>query len=56
MDKSERIGNSNGQIATYKPCWEYGCGNSDILVAFDDGIKYVVDILSLSLGHVVLEN
>lgn len=35
----------------YKVCWAGGCGDADILKAFDDAIADGVDVLSVSLGY-----
>lgn len=38
------------RIALYKACWDTGCYDADLLVAFDDTIRDEVDIISVSLG------
>ncbi|KAG6428704.1 hypothetical protein SASPL_112960 [Salvia splendens] len=45
-----RGGVPNSRIAVYKVCWMDGCGDADILKAFDDAIADGVDVISVSLG------
>ncbi|GLT64281.1 hypothetical protein SLA2020_367850 [Shorea laevis] len=37
-------------LAIYKICFDYGCGESDILAAMDSAVEDGVDVLSLSIG------
>ncbi|KAL7160218.1 hypothetical protein ABFS83_01G078600 [Erythranthe nasuta] len=45
-----RGGAPGARIAAYKVCWASGCGDADIIKAFDDAIADGVDIISVSLG------
>ncbi|WVZ62257.1 hypothetical protein U9M48_012023 [Paspalum notatum var. saurae] len=40
------------RLAIYKVCWSYGCGDADILAAFDDAIADGVDVISYSIGGI----
>ncbi|KAF3506283.1 hypothetical protein F2Q69_00003393 [Brassica cretica] len=42
------------RIAAYKVCWNSGCYDSDILAAFDTAVTDGVDVISLSVGGVVV--
>ncbi|KAM7253436.1 hypothetical protein ACFE04_021590 [Oxalis oulophora] len=42
------------RIAVYKVCWIAGCYDSDILAAFDNAVSDGVDVISLSVGGVVV--
>ncbi|XP_077236480.1 subtilase family protein [Tasmannia lanceolata] len=42
------------RLAAYKVCWEAGCFDSDILAAFDSAVTDGVDVISLSVGGVVV--
>lgn len=42
------------RLAIYKVCWTSGCYDSDILKAFDEAVKDGVDVISLSVGGVVV--
>lgn len=42
------------RIAVYKVCWTAGCYDSDILAAFDSAVVDGVDVISLSVGGVVV--
>ncbi|XP_021847488.2 subtilisin-like protease SBT1.5 [Spinacia oleracea] len=42
------------RLAVYKVCWTSGCYDSDILKAFDEAVKDGVDVISLSVGGVVV--
>ncbi|MED6170746.1 hypothetical protein PIB30_034013 [Stylosanthes scabra] len=46
-----RGGVPSARIAVYKICWSSnGCGDADILAAFDDAIHDGVDVISISVG------
>ncbi|KAK9734393.1 hypothetical protein RND81_04G136500 [Saponaria officinalis] len=42
------------RLAVYKVCWSTGCYDSDILKAFDTAVSDGVDVISLSVGGVVV--
>ncbi|OAY79852.1 subtilisin-like protease SBT1.5 [Ananas comosus] len=42
------------RLAAYKVCWDGGCFDSDILAAFDAAVGDGVDVVSLSVGGVVV--
>lgn len=42
------------RLAAYKVCWNAGCYDSDILAAFDSAVADGVDVVSLSVGGVVV--
>ncbi|KAL2933002.1 Subtilisin-like protease SBT1.5 [Bienertia sinuspersici] len=42
------------RLGVYKVCWKLGCYDSDILKAFDEAVKDGVDVISLSVGGVVV--
>ncbi|XP_078156659.1 subtilase family protein [Carex rostrata] len=42
------------RLAAYKVCWTGGCFDSDILAAFDSAVSDGVDVVSLSVGGVVV--
>jgi len=42
------------RLAVYKVCWTGGCFDSDILAAFDAAVADGVDVVSLSVGGVVV--
>lgn len=42
------------RLAAYKVCWAGGCFDSDILAAFDAAVTDGVDVVSLSVGGVVV--
>ncbi|XP_040372091.1 subtilisin-like protease SBT4.15 [Rosa chinensis] len=45
-----RGGAPSSRIATYKACWTGGCGDMNILAAFDEAIADGVDLISISIG------
>ncbi|KAI3511570.1 hypothetical protein L1887_18725 [Cichorium endivia] len=49
-----RFSGVNSHLATYKVCWNVGCFYSDILIAFDSAVADGVDVISLSVGGVVV--
>lgn len=42
------------RLSVYKVCWASGCFDSDILAAFDSAVSDGVDVISLSVGGVVV--
>ncbi|XP_031105515.1 subtilisin-like protease SBT1.5 [Ipomoea triloba] len=42
------------RLAAYKVCWISGCYDADILAAFDSAVADGVDVISLSVGGVVV--
>lgn len=42
------------RLAVYKVCWAAGCFDSDILAAFDAAVSDGVNVISLSVGGVVV--
>lgn len=42
------------RLSIYKVCWNAGCYDSDILAAFDSAVADGVDVISLSVGGVVV--
>ncbi|KAL5755467.1 hypothetical protein ACOSQ2_020213 [Xanthoceras sorbifolium] len=42
------------RLSIYKVCWNAGCYDSDILAAFDSAVSDGVDVISLSVGGVVV--
>ncbi|KAJ0007296.1 hypothetical protein Pint_29338 [Pistacia integerrima] len=42
------------RLSVYKVCWNAGCYDSDILAAFDSAVSDGVDVVSLSVGGVVV--
>ncbi|WOK96365.1 hypothetical protein Cni_G05072 [Canna indica] len=42
------------RLSVYKVCWAAGCFDSDILAAFDAAVADGVDVVSLSVGGVVV--
>ncbi|XP_059640514.1 subtilisin-like protease SBT1.5 [Cornus florida] len=42
------------RLAAYKVCWNSGCYDSDILAAFDAAVADGADVVSLSVGGVVV--
>ncbi|GAB2268923.1 hypothetical protein Dimus_003863 [Dionaea muscipula] len=42
------------RLAVYKVCWNSGCYDSDILAAFDAAVSDGADVISLSVGGVVV--
>ncbi|KMZ57614.1 Subtilisin-like serine protease [Zostera marina] len=42
------------RLSAYKVCWAAGCFDSDILAAFDAALADGVDVISLSVGGVVV--
>ncbi|PIA43230.1 hypothetical protein AQUCO_02000576v1 [Aquilegia coerulea] len=42
------------RLAVYKVCWTSGCYDADILAAFDAAVSDGVDVISLSVGGVVV--
>ncbi|RAL43832.1 hypothetical protein DM860_014333 [Cuscuta australis] len=42
------------RLAAYKVCWLTGCYDADILAAFDSAVADGVDVISLSVGGVVV--
>ncbi|KAM1822521.1 hypothetical protein ACFX1X_024927 [Malus domestica] len=42
------------RLAAYKVCWSAGCYDSDILAAFDSAVADGCDVVSLSVGGVVV--
>ncbi|KAL5747946.1 hypothetical protein ACOSQ2_025243 [Xanthoceras sorbifolium] len=45
-----RGGVPSARIAAYRVCNDFGCGNADILSAFDDAIADGVDLITISIG------
>lgn len=59
VEDANLLGNANGtavgmapyaHLAIYKVCSDIGCGESDILAAFDVAVEDGVDVISVSLG------
>ncbi|MFS8028744.1 putative cucumisin [Helianthus anomalus] len=42
------------RLVAYKVCWNVGCFGSDILAAFDSAVSDGADVISLSVGGVVV--